>query len=694
MHIVNVTPGMIPIPPNGWGAIEKIIWEIHNNLLELGHNSQITYLDDAPADADIVHIHVANLANMAYERGIPYYFTFHDHHAYLYGKSSDIYKENLLAMQRAIKSFVPAKYLVEYFDGIPEYFSHGVNTLQFYPPSHRQKHSLLCVANNGYAFDQTVDRKGFGIAIEAARNMGLPITIAGPSNNKHYFEKHPPNYDKLTVLYDLTEDELKELYRKHTIFLHPSELEAGHPNLTLLEALSCGLPVVGTLEPGHTLHGMRVVERHIDNVVEGIQQVIDQYTTYTADARTQAEQLDWRNRTKALLSIYSIKELPSMKQKLLHHYTNTPMLRKEPVRKLNFNCIDGMFAEVLGGPNTKYSVRFINKKTNDVVFETELGRDAWAKPNIKYYVDWRVEIVDKNSDYTATYDLDLQGKRVYIALDSKSLGDTLAWFPYVEEFRKKHKCEVICSTFWNSFFKNEYKDIAFVSPGTVVHNLTAMYTIGLFYVEDVFDGNKHITNPSLIPLQQIASDMLGLPYTEIRPRIVSPSVEPDAKVVTIATHSTAQAKYWNNPTGWREVVDWLKKRGYTVKHMSQEGDGYMGNKNPIGVEQFTNSSITTAMEEIKKSKAFIGISSGLSWLSWALETPTVMISGFTDSMNEMQDCIRISAPKGKCSGCWHRHKFNPGDWNWCPDHKGTPRQFECSKEITAQMVIQELEKIL
>ena len=129
--IVNVTPGIIPIPPNGWGAVEKIIWEIHNNLLRLGYDSKIKYLDEVNLDTDIVHIHVANLANTAHERGIPYYFTFHDHHAYLYGKESSLYKENLQAIKNAVKAFVPAKYLVDYFEGIPEYFSHGVVPIYF-----------------------------------------------------------------------------------------------------------------------------------------------------------------------------------------------------------------------------------------------------------------------------------------------------------------------------------------------------------------------------------------------------------------------------------------------------------------------------------------------------------------------------------------------------------------------------------
>ena len=100
------------------------------------------------------------------------------------------------------------------------------------------------------------------------------------------------------------------------------------------------------------------------------------------------------------------------------------------------------------------------------------------------------------------------------------------------------------------------------------------------------------------------------------------------------------------------------------------------------------------MDEMAKSKAFIGIGSGLSWLSWALGTKTVLISGFSDDWAEMNDCVRIGSPKGKCSGCFNRLKLDAGDWNWCPDHKGTNRQFECTKEITSEMVINELEKFL
>jgi autotransporter strand-loop-strand O-heptosyltransferase len=120
----------------------------------------------------------------------------------------------------------------------------------------------------------------------------------------------------------------------------------------------------------------------------------------------------------------------------------------------------------------------------------------------------------------------------------------------------------------------------------------------------------------------------------------------------------------------------------------------MGNKLPTGIIQHPNGPIELVMDELKKSKAFIGIGSGLSWLSWSLDVPTVLISGFSYDWAEMKDCIRIAAPKGKCEGCFNRVRLDGGDWNWCPDHKGTDRQFECTKSISSIQVIKELEKFL
>jgi len=249
----------------------------------------------------------------------------------------------------------------------------------------------------------------------------------------------------------------------------------------------------------------------------------------------------------------------------------------------------------------------------------------------------------------------------------------------------------------NEMFENQYPNVEFVKPGTNVENLYAMYAIGLFYNEDnTINIYKNPIDPKTQTMQKMCSDILGLPYTEIKPKLKErkPIVDTNYKQVCIGIHGTAQSKFWNNLNGWQDVVDWLNNKGYVVKLLSKEGDNYMGNILPTGIVKHPNGPLELVMDEMKKSKAFIGIGSGLSWLSWALDVPTVLISGFSYEWAEMQDCIRIAAPKGKCEGCFNRLRLDPGDWNWCPDHKGTERQFECTKSITSEMVIKELEKFL
>ena len=94
------------------------------------------------------------------------------------------------------------------------------------------------------------------------------------------------------------------------------------------------------------------------------------------------------------------------------------------------------------------------------------------------------------------------------------------------------------------------------------------------------------------------------------------------------------------------------------------------------------------------AKAFIGLGSGLSWLSWAVDCPTILISGFSEAYSEFEDCERISAPADKCGGCFNFTRLDAGDWEWCPEHKDSPRHFECTKSITSQIVIDAVDRQL
>ena len=364
--------------------------------------------------------------------------------------------------------------------------------------------------------------------------------------------------------------------------------------------------------------------------------------------------------------------------------------------KVYFHFVRGAFLEIKGSKQAEYDIKFINNKNGRILYTTSISTNMWTRCNLEYFIEWRIEIYE-NGKLWFEHLYNAEHKRVYVALDSKALGDSLAWIPYVEEFGKVHNCKMVVSTFMNTMFESRYPNIEFVEPGTNVQNLYAMYGIGLFYNEDsTINIYKNPIDPKGQTMQKMCSDILGLEYKEIKPKLKErkPYIESNYKQVCIGIHGTAQSKFWNNPTGWQDVVDWLNAKGYVVKLLSKEGDNYMGNQLPNGIVKHPNGPLELVMDEMLKSKAFIGIGSGLSWLSWSLNVPTVLISGFSYDWAEMTDCYRISAPKGKCEGCFNRLRLNASDWNWCPDHKGTERQFECTKSITSEMVIKELEKFL
>jgi autotransporter strand-loop-strand O-heptosyltransferase len=374
-------------------------------------------------------------------------------------------------------------------------------------------------------------------------------------------------------------------------------------------------------------------------------------------------------------------------QLYLKEIKNTEIKILKPKEQLSFNYhfVNNPFFELIGNSDDTFLVEFYDDNMN-LIHSSNITCNMWTKVNRRYFTDWKIKVY-RNGKLIFDYSLDLSGQRVFITMESSSLGDTIAWAPYIEEFRKKHNCKLILSTFWNKLLKNSYPDIEFVEPGTTVHNLFAMYSLGWFY-----DGDLEPELPNTIPLQKSATNILGLEFSEIKPTIdFTPKENPyDTKYVTIATNSTSGLKYWNNKTGWQEVIAYLINNGYKVIDVSKEGSKHKG------VEKLKDCSIENTMNVIHHSEFLIGLSSGLSWLSWGIGKHVVMISNFTEEDHEFtSNCTRI-VNKSVCNGCWNNpdYKFDKGDWNWCPKHKNTYKQFECHKRITGEMVIDEIKKLL
>ena len=352
------------------------------------------------------------------------------------------------------------------------------------------------------------------------------------------------------------------------------------------------------------------------------------------------------------------------------------------------------FIDIKGETNNKFEIKMYDGQ-DKLIYENLLPTNSWVKLNRQYYTDWKTKIWE-NGELIYENKINLEGKRVYISFGSKSLGDTMAWVPYVEEFRKKHNCYLITSTFMNYLFVDQYPEIKFVEPGDVVPNIHAQYRLGWFYNEDgTVDYNMTHSDYKKQPLQKTATDILGLEYIEIRPKLNLPKIEKKKKgKVGIGLHSTAQAKYWNNPNGWQEVVDYLNSLGYECMIYSREDNGYMGNRHPRGIKKFKGGNLQEVIDDLSSCEFFIGLGSGLSWLAWACKLPVVLISGFSEKWAETTlDTYRV-INESVCHGCFNSERLDAGDWNWCPLHKNTTRMFECTKEISSDMVIKEINKII
>lgn len=268
---------------------------------------------------------------------------------------------------------------------------------------------------------------------------------------------------------------------------------------------------------------------------------------------------------------------------------------------------------------------------------------------------------------------------------SSNLGDTIAWMPVVEEYRKLTNEQISVSTAHNDLFN--YPEIEFFDlrelyveylaahPSSAPPPLSELVDIivGMYCLEDFQK-----------PLQQVAADALGIEFSETRPCLnFEPDLSPlDADYICIAPHATSKRKYWNADGGWQTVIDHFTNMGYKVVHASLEPPFH------DNVIDASGKSLKNIMNVIHHSKLFIGMSTGSTWLAWALHKPVVMISGHSPSWLEFE-CERI-INTNVCHDCYSRKGFIAEETNDCPFHKN----YECTTQITPAEVIEATKAII
>jgi autotransporter strand-loop-strand O-heptosyltransferase len=358
----------------------------------------------------------------------------------------------------------------------------------------------------------------------------------------------------------------------------------------------------------------------------------------------------------------------------------------------------------------KWRTRLTDRDTGNILFESE-NAGAFVRSAKRWYVRFGLEVWETPAPGEAqqlvfSHDFNPAGQDVLIQFPVGTLGDILAWFPYAARFAEVHpETRVICalSGLIIPLLKDSHPNMRLVTHEEVeaerlVERVYATYSLGLFFDDATYEWQP--TDFRRVGLHRTAAYILGVDPAEAPARLGVPDEgRPMAEpYVCIAVQSSCGCKYWSNPTGWHEVVAALQARGLRVVCIDQKrvhGHGLMWSHIPHGVQDETGDRpLAERVRWLRHAEFFIGLSSGLSWLAWAAGVPVVLISGFTHPTNEFATPYRV-INWHTCNSCWNDPavRFDHHDFLWCPRQAGTPRQFECMRLITAQHVLNVVDKI-
>jgi autotransporter strand-loop-strand O-heptosyltransferase len=480
---------------------------------------------------------------------------------------------------------------------------------------------------------------------------GIEIARKYPDFTFHFVGNQAGNFSDywLPLMKDLPNNvivwgerkDIDTFMRAADIFMFNSTWECNP--LVLREAISYGLPIIA-----------RNLPQYGDMFTKYLQPIDSDLNTLECNYEVPTDNTTPIFAFKHEEAYRKLIELPAQQQKVI----------------INQHFVDAPFLEIKGISDSDFKVQFLDEK-GSIYYENTIKSNCWVKLNRQYFTKWTTKVwQDGYLVYKNT--LNLANKTVFIVLDSKSLGDSIAWSGYALEFQKKHNCHVVMSTFWNRIL--DYPELELVEPGTTV-NCYALYRIGWKW-----DENKEPVLCNTIPLQQAATNILGLEFKEIKPKLKILGYRSVNKSVAIATNSTMECKFWTRE-GWQEVINYMHGLGYNVYNVSKED-------NPFdNCTKIDDISIENTMDVIASAELFIGLSSGLSWLAWALNQKVVMISNFTEADHEF-DCYRVTKPD-VCNSCWNdpNIRLDPF-WDWCPRNKN----FECQRSISASMVINKIKE--
>lgn len=290
--------------------------------------------------------------------------------------------------------------------------------------------------------------------------------------------------------------------------------------------------------------------------------------------------------------------------------------------------------------------------------------------------------------------------RTLVDIVSNSIGDNIGAIAVIDKWRRITGKKIGVISSYPELIRKSYPDILIYKKSDI--NVEISPEKSIWRINDLLYTEKISTTYKFeVPLLTGYAKDFGIDDIsdiEIKVDNFAGDRPLRGKYVCIGVHSTSQCKYWNYPDAWNELCKLLRRKNLTPVCIERDYSfgikGYM-NDVPNRSLKKLGMSFNDILNYINHSEMFIGLSSGLSWISQGLNKPTVIISNVTSKDNEyVNDKTLRIYNENVCHGCFHKYPFNASDWLWCPVYRNDEsRRFICTKSITPESVMEKIEKI-
>jgi len=264
VRILLIGGGVQPIPPTGYGAVERILSDLQKALAAAGHEAEVVnrvrhrrMRDEYPfawelprllrgRTYDVLHANTPVVANRLALGKYPYVYTSHSRHWFYRERWSHQWgywlERRAVRRARAVIALTPRlanTMAATVRPPLPPVtvIPFGVDSGRFRPSwSDRSGQVALGVG-------VVLPFKRWELAASALRGLGVELRIVGPTPSPEYAQRVVSAGDRVKLLGEVSESELVRLYAESDFLVHPSAVEV--LSATVLEALASGLPVIG-----------------------------------------------------------------------------------------------------------------------------------------------------------------------------------------------------------------------------------------------------------------------------------------------------------------------------------------------------------------------------------------------------------------------------------------------------------------